>query len=73
MEAIYGVTSMQVELGLVKMGQLDKARKHGIIPVIPKIKNAKQPNLDFDSYLYKLHHLVENIFARLKHFRSIAT
>ncbi|WP_201580485.1 transposase, partial [Psychrobacter sp. Pi2-52] len=25
-----------------------------------------------DSYLYKLRHLVENMFARLKHFRSIA-
>ena len=51
----------------------DKARKHGMTPVIPKRKNAKQPNPDFDGYLYKLRHLVENIFARLKHFRSIAT
>ena len=34
---------------------------------------AKQPNPDFDSYLYKLRHLVENMFARLKQFRSIAT
>jgi transposase len=42
-------------------------------PVIPKRKNAKQPSPDFDSYLYKLRHLVENMFARLKQFRSIAT
>ncbi|MCO8095568.1 transposase, partial [Acinetobacter lwoffii] len=26
-----------------------------------------------DKYLYKLRHLVENVFARLKHFRAIAT
>ncbi len=26
-----------------------------------------------DWYLYKMRHLVENAFARLKHFRSIAT
>ena len=51
----------------------DKARTHDMVPVIPKRKNAKQPNPEFDSYLYKLRHLVENMFARLKHFRSIAT
>ena len=27
----------------------------------------------FDAHLYKQRHLVENLFARLKHFRSIAT
>lgn len=42
-------------------------------PVIPKSKNAKQPNPDFDSYLYKPRHLVENMFARLKQFCIIAT
>ena len=51
----------------------DKAQSHDMIPIIPKRKNAKQPNPEFDSYLYKLRHLVENMFARLKHFRSIAT
>ena len=29
--------------------------------------------IELDSYLYKLRHLVENMFARLKQFRSIAT
>ena len=51
----------------------DKARTQNMIPVIPKRKNAKQSNPEFDSYLYKLRHLVENMFARLNHFRSIAT
>lgn len=48
----------------------DKAIEHGMKAIIPKRKNAKQPNPDFDSYLYKLRHLVENAFARLKQFRS---
>ncbi|MCV6686755.1 IS5 family transposase [Neisseria meningitidis] len=47
--------------------------EHGMKAIIPKRKNAKKPNPDFDSYLYKLRHLVENAFARLKQFRSIAT
>ena len=51
----------------------DKARSNGIIPIIPKRANAKKPNPDFDRYLYKLRHLIENMFARLKYFRSIAT
>lgn len=42
-------------------------------PVIPRRVNSSKPNPTFDSYLYKMRHLVENLFARLKHFRSIAT
>ena len=30
-------------------------------------------NPEFDAYLYKLHQLMKNMFARLKHFRSITT
>ena len=41
--------------------------------MIHKSNNAKAPNPEFDSYLYKLRHLVENMFAGLKHFRSIVT
>lgn len=43
------------------------------IPVIPRKKNSKTGNADIDWCLYKYRHLVENIFARLKHFRAIAT
>jgi transposase len=48
-------------------------RQSGANPVIPRKSNSKKPNPEFDSHLYKLRHLVENLFARLKHFRSIAT
>ncbi len=46
---------------------------HGMMPVILKRANAKQSRPEFDSYLYKLRHVVKNVFARLKHFRSIST
>jgi transposase len=36
-------------------------------------KNSKTGNTDIDWGLYKYRHLVENVFARLKHFRAIAT
>ena len=49
------------------------ARSKSIKPIIPRRKNSSKANPDFDSYLYRLRHLVENIFARLKHFRGIAT
>ena len=51
----------------------DQARAAGMNPVIPRRSNSKKPNPEFDAHLYKLRHLVENLFARLKHFRSIAT
>jgi transposase len=43
------------------------------IPIIPRKLNSKVGNNDVDWCLYKYRHLVENIFARLKHFRAIAT
>ncbi|MGP9680329.1 IS5 family transposase [Halomonas sp. AOP27-A1-41] len=54
-------------------GIRDHARAGGINPIIPKRSNNKTPNPEFDAFLYRHRHLVENLFARLKHFRSIAT
>ena len=52
----------------------EKIREQGSTPIIPRKKNTtKQEDENFDSYLYKLRHLVENAFARIKHFRAIAT
>ena len=45
----------------------------GSKPVIPRKSNSTIGNDDMDWSLYKLRHLVENVFARLKHFRAIAT
>ena len=48
-------------------------RERGSTPLIPRKKNSKTGNGDMDWCLYKYRHLVENVFARLKHFRAIAT
>ena len=44
----------------------------GMEPVIPPKKNRKEQR-DYDKYLYKLRHLVENSFLALKCWRGIAT
>ena len=44
----------------------------GITPCIPGRKNRKQV-VDYDKALYKQCHKVENMFAKLKDWRRIAT
>lgn len=51
----------------------EQIRDKNAIPVIPRKKNSKVGNDDIDWCLYKYRHLVENIFARLKQYRGIAT
>jgi transposase len=46
---------------------------YGVTPVIPRKINSKIGNGDMNWGLYRLRHRVENVFARLKHFRAIAT
>jgi len=48
-----------------------KASEAGMMPVIPPKKNRKQLR-DYDKYLYKLRHLVENAFLLFKRWRGIA-
>jgi len=48
-------------------------KESGSTPVIPRKENSKTGNKDVDWCLYKYRHLVENAFARIKHFRAIAT
>lgn len=40
--------------------------------VIPS-RSSRNPSIDHDAYLYKARHAVENLFAKMKHFRSLAT
>jgi len=44
----------------------------GMEVVIPSKQNRKQQR-EYDKYLYKLRHLVENAFLALKRWRGIAT
>jgi len=48
-------------------------RDKGSVPMIPRKQNSTIGNHEMDWSLYKYRHLVENLFARLKHFRAIAT
>ena len=50
-----------------------QVKEKGCTPAIPRKKNSAEANEDIDWCLYKYRHLVENIFARLKHFKAIAT
>ena len=45
--------------------------KRGMNPVIPPRRNRKEQR-EYDSYLYRLRHLVENGFCQFKEWRGIA-
>ena len=51
---------------------IKQAVEQGIRVVIPAKKNRKEQR-EYDEYLYKLRHLVENAFLHLKRWRGIAT
>lgn len=51
---------------------VEKAVKAAMEPVIPSKRNRKSPR-NYDKYIYKLRHLVENAFLHLKRWRGIAT
>lgn len=51
---------------------VEQANSQGMQAQIPPRKNRKQA-CDYDKYLYKLRHLVENAFLHLKRWRGIAT
>ena len=51
---------------------IEKAKEGGMTPVIPP-RRSRLFTRDYDSYLYKLRHLVENAFLKLKQWRGIAT
>lgn len=51
---------------------IEKASIHGMEVVIPP-KRSRKEQRDYDTYLYKVRHLVENAFLHLKQWRGIAT
>ena len=50
----------------------DKLKEKGCQVVIPPKKNRLNPSF-YDKDLYKSRHLIENFFAKLKQYRSLAT
>ena len=51
---------------------VDHAISRGMLVVIPPKRNRKEQR-EYDRYLYKLRHLVENAFLHLKRWRGINT
>lgn len=51
---------------------IDLAVERGMEPVIPPIRTRTDQRA-YDHYLYKMRHLVENAFMRMKEWRGIAT
>ena len=51
---------------------VEMAIRATMTPVIPPKKNRKAQR-NYDKYVYKLRHLVENAFLHLKRWRGIAT
>jgi len=51
---------------------IEKAISQNMKVVIPPMKHRRVQR-DYDTYLYKLRHLVENAFLHLKRWRGIAT
>jgi transposase len=51
----------------------EQIKNKGANAVIPRRSNSVLGNADMDGSLYRHRHLVENAFARLKHFRGLAT
>lgn len=51
---------------------VEQAQRQGMEAVIPPRRNRKVLR-EYDSYLYRLRHLVENAFLHLKRWRGIAT
>ena len=51
---------------------IDLAVEKGIEPVIPP-RRTRTDQRAYDQYLYKMRHLVENAFMRMKEWRGIAT
>ena len=51
---------------------IEKALSLGMQVVIPPKRNRKRQR-EYDAYLYKVRHLVENAFLHLKRWRGLAT
>lgn len=71
---IEGLTAEQLlaDKGYDSDAIIEQAARQGMKAVIPPRSNRKTTR-EYDKALYKLRHLVENAFLRLKRWRGIAT
>lgn len=76
-EAVHLIQGLSAQALLADRGYdtqeiVDHALCSGMAVVIPPKRNRKEQR-DYDHYIYKLRHLVENAFLHLKRWRGIAT
>ena len=76
-EAVHLIQGLSAQALLADRGYdtqeiIDHALRSGMAVVIPPKRNRKEQR-DYDHYIYKLRHLVENAFLHLKRWRGIAT
>ena len=76
-EAIHLIKGIDAEALLADRGYdtdeiISYALDVGMEPVIPPKRNRKELR-EYDKYLYRMRHLVENAFLALKQWRGIAT
>ena len=76
-EAIHLIKGIDAEALLADRGYdtdeiISYALDVGMEPVIPPKRNRKELR-EYDKYLYRMRHLVENAFRALKQWRGIAT
>ena len=55
-----------------KRGSLTPLEQAGVTVVIPPKAHRLQPR-PYDKHRYQARHLIENFFAKLKHYRALAT
>ena len=51
----------------------EQIEEQGSTAVMPRKRTSVKGNVDLDRGLYRNRHLVENAFARLKHYRAVAS
>ena len=51
----------------------EQLKENGVQAVIPPIQRGNRSLIEYDKYLYKMRHIIENTFLALKLWRAVAT
>ena len=51
----------------------EQLKENDVQAVIPPIQRANSSLIEYDKYLYKMRHIIENTFLSLKQWRAVAT
>lgn len=70
---LVGAEAIVGDKGYDSVSIREQIEAQGSQSVIPRRRHSIQGNEDLDYGLYKYRHLVENVFARLKQFRALAS